>query len=382
MESLQTSTESIFEAFLDYSSGLFLVLDKSGRILKANAYAKQQLGKQIENQMFDRIILDFYSTFELSAVEKELEDSQPSDVVHALNVKHISGMPQTYLFRFCFTDKTIYAFGELNNDELESVRKEILGLNEELNNLTRELHKKNALLEQLNREKNQFLGMAAHDLRKPIGLAMTYSDFLIEEAGPILDEEQNGFLSTIHKSCVFMKRLVDDFLDVSAIEAGKFDLDLHPSSTFEVLEQSLRLNQLQAAKKEIRLNVQTPQDIPKVMMDASKIEQVITNLVSNAIEHTAPQTTVAIELSVKADHLVFSVEDEGPGIAPGELKRLFEPFEKTSTKKTGGEKSTGLGMVITRKIIEAHEGEIWVESVLGKGTIVFFTLPMTWRGHG
>ncbi len=360
----------LFERFLTHASALFLILDPNGTIQSANPFAKRQLGCQIEGRPFETCILDFYNTFDLSELKKSPQ------TIHPLNLKRKTGLPQTYHFRFETWGPHTYALGELDNDELENVRKEILSLNEELNNLTRKLHKKNAQLEQLNREKNQFLGMAAHDLRKPIGLVLSYSDFLLDEAASVLDKEHVGFLNIIQKSCTFMKRLVDDFLDVSAIEAGKFDLDLKPIEISTVLEQSLRLNVHQASKKGVGLAVKQDPDIPRLVMDPSKIEQVITNLVSNAIEHTKPDSQVVICLALNDTSITFSVADQGPGIPENEMAKLFQPFEKTSVKKTGGEKSTGLGMLITRKIIEAHNGEIWADSQVGEGTKIVFTLPL------
>jgi signal transduction histidine kinase len=287
-----------------------------------------------------------------------------------------SGLPQSYYFHFEPMGNRVLAFGRLDNEELEKMRRDILSLNRDLNNLTRQLHKKNAQLQQLNKEKNQFLGMAAHDIRKPIGLILSYSEFLIDETADVLNSEQTGFLNTIHTACLFMKKLVDDFLDVSAIEAGKFKLDLQLVDVQKILEQSLRIINFQAIKKKITLQIQIADNIPRVKLDAGKIEQVITNLVSNAIEHTNPETKVTIELSCDPQKLKFSVRDSGQGIGPQEMNRLFNPFEKTSTKKTGGEKSTGLGLVITKKIIETHGGKIWVDSVLGSATTVTFNLPL------
>jgi signal transduction histidine kinase len=218
--------------------------------------------------------------------------------------------------------------------------------------------------------------MAAHDLRKPIGLVMTYSEFLIQKAASLLDTEHIGFLNTIHASSTYMKRLVDDFLDVSAIEAGKFELDLQPASIHDVLAHCLELNNLQAVKKGIDLRINSDESLPRAILDASKMEQAITNLVSNAIEHTKTDSLVIITLSRDQQFILFSVKDEGRGIAPEEMDKLFIPFEKTDSQKTAGEKGTGLGLLITRKIIEAHGGEIWVDSTLGKGTTVSFKIPI------
>jgi len=267
----------------------------------------------------------------------------------------------------------------VNTDD-ESIYDELTRLNNELVNLQREMAKKNAELARLNELKNQFLGMAAHDLRRPIGLILTYSEFLIDDVSAVLNAEQRNFLETIYSSSHFMKRLVDDFLDISAIEAGRFDLDLQPVAINDVLTRSLKFNKLQADKKQIVLESTYDENLPRVLADASKIEQVIINIVSNAIEHSNPRSMVKLEINADDDYITMSITDEGPGIPVKEHDRIFRPFEKTSVKKTGGEKSTGLGMLISRKIIEAHRGKIWLESKVGSGTTVFFTIPINMVG--
>jgi signal transduction histidine kinase len=177
-----------------------------------------------------------------------------------------------------------------------------------------------------------------------------------------------------------MKRLVDDFLDVSAIEAGKLELELRSASLRDALEYALTLNDIQAGKKGIELRVRCEDGLPSVSMDASKIEQVITNLVSNAIEHTSPDSPVIIALTSDRQSVVFSVEDRGRGIPPEERDGIFEPFATSAARKTGGERGTGLGLLISRKIIEAHGGQIWLDSEPGNGTRIHFSLPL--RGDG
>jgi signal transduction histidine kinase len=370
MEGDQNIPIETYTYFKDRAPVLFFLLSTEGKIIETNQYANTLTGRRLIGENIQDLIVDFTDTFHLPALIND-----PSKE-HLLNIGTSSGLPQSYYFSFKQVIDQIVVFGRLDAEELENMRKELVSLNQELNNLMRELHKTNAQLKRLNEEKNRFLGMAAHDLRKPIGLVLTYSEFLIEEIESLLDAEQIGFLSTINASSTFMKRLVDDFLDVSAIEAGRFELDLQPTSIYEVLANSLRLNNHQADKKGIDLRVKSDESLPRITLDASKIEQAITNLVSNAIEHTSPDSPVVITLSCDQRFIIFSVKDEGPGIPPEEIDRLFKPFEKTSAKKTAGEKSTGLGMLITRKIIEAHGGKIWIDSSVDKGTTVYFKIPI------
>ncbi len=362
--------EEIYAYLGDKAPILFLTLSPDGEITRASQYAKRFTGRPLIGENFQDIIVDFTGELDLAAFMSDPSEEQ------LINVSNDSGLPQSFYFTFKQIEDIILALGRLDAEELENMRKEVLSLNQELNNLMRELHKTNAQLKLINEEKNRFLGMAAHDLRKPIGLVMTYSEFLIDEAESVLSEEHIDFLNTINKSCSFMKHLVDDFLDVSAIEAGRFELELQPASIGDILTNSLRLNGLQAEKKGIALQVICDDHIPRMLMDESKIEQAITNLVSNAIEYTRLDSLVKIFLSCDDQFVTFKVVDQGPGIPKEELEKLFKPFEKMSVKKSGGEKSTGLGMLITRKIIEAHGGKIRIDSQVGRGTSVYFKLPV------
>jgi len=362
--------DEAYAYFFEKAPILLFILSREGRIVNANRYAKDLTSRPLAGEQFRDVIVDFAGTFDLNDV---VGDSSAECLI---NIGQASGLPQSFYFTFRSSGENILAFGRLDAEELETMRKEVLSLNQDLNNLMRELHKKNAQLKQLNEEKNRFLGMAAHDLRKPIGLVITYSEFLIEEAEALLEPEHIGFLNTINASCTFMKRLVDDFLDVSTIEAGRFDLDLQSVAIDDVLRQSLALNSLQAAKKGIDLQVRCEKSLPRIVMDAPKIEQAITNLVSNAIEYTSPNSQVVVAFSCDQGFVTFSVKDQGAGIPVEEQEKLFKPFGKTNVKKTGGEKSTGLGMLITRKIIEAHKGEVWLDSSLGTGTTVSFKVPI------
>jgi len=362
--------QATWEYVNEQSQILFFVLASDGRILETNRFAESMTGCRPGQKKFQDLVLDFHDSFSLDRLTKE-----PA-IEHLLNIKMGSRLPQSFYFRFMTTAPFILAFGRLDAEELESMRKEMLNMNQELNNMTRTLQKKNTQLRQLNQEKNQFLGMAAHDLRKPIGLILTYSEFLMEEISVSMNTEQRDFLTTIQNSSLFMKKLVDDFLDVAAIEAGVFDLDLEPVDVISLLEKSLKPNRLQAAKKGIELQIIAPNACPQVPLDASKIEQALTNLVSNAIEHSEPGSTVTITLIYDSGYLVFEVRDQGSGIIPEDMDKLFKPFKKTKAEKTSGEKSTGLGLVIARKIIMAHRGEIQVHSQPGLGTTIRFTLPL------
>ncbi len=252
---------------------------------------------------------------------------------------------------------------------------ELSRLNNELVAMQRELAKKNVELEQLNALKNQFLVIAAHDLRNPLSVIMSYSEFLKEDAGAVLNDEQREFLDIIRASSRFMLNLVNNLLDVAQIEAGQLRLDLQPLDLVALIRHNIMLNRVLAAKKQIEIELMD-EPLPLLLLDASKIEQVLNNLLSNAIKFSPPRTTIRVRVTRADDQVLLAVQDQGPGIPPNELDKLFKPFQRTSVKSTAGEKGTGLGLSIVKKIVEGHHGKIWVESQVGQGTTFFVALPL------
>ena len=259
---------------------------------------------------------------------------------------------------------------------MQRLQSEVLSLNRELNDLTRQLHLANAELRELNQLKNQFLGMAAHDLRKPVGVIMAYTEFVMDEAGNALTAEHRQFLQICLGTATGMKRLIDDFLDVSAIESGKLHLELAPASLAEILNGALEVARLIAARKQVILLAEPPAAGVPVNVDVSKLQQVLLNLIGNAVEHSLPGQRVWVTARQSAADLMLTVRDEGPGISLEDQARLFQPFSRAGTRKTSGERSIGLGLQIARMIAEAHRGRIWVQSTPGQGAAFFVGLPL------
>ncbi len=255
------------------------------------------------------------------------------------------------------------------------VYEELTRLNNDMANMQRELAKKNAQLEQLNQQKNRLLGMAAHDLRSPLGVIMTYAEFLLADAAGVLTAQQLEFLSTIRETSRFMARMVTDMLDVTAIEAGQLRLDRSSVDLVSLTEHNVALNRVLAARKEIGIEFDAPLSGEMLQIDAGKVEQVLNNLIGNAVKFSHRGTTVVVRLDVSPTEVTVSIQDQGQGIPAGEIPKLFRPFGTTSVRGTDGEPSTGLGLAIVRRMIEGHGGRIWVESVVGTGSTFFFSLP-------
>jgi signal transduction histidine kinase len=253
---------------------------------------------------------------------------------------------------------------------------ELSRLNNELANLQRELAKKNAELERLNQVKDQFLGMAAHDLRTPLGIALGYSGFLMEDLGDMLDERHRKYLAAIRSSCRFMLRLVDGLLDVATIESGRLGLDRQPTDLAALVERNIDLNRALAEAKRIRLAFRYDGSLPEMLLDGSRIEQVLNNLLSNAIKFSYPGGIVEVHLAREAGYATLAVIDHGQGIPTERLDDLFQWFARSRVKGTAGEEGAGLGLAIAQKIVEAHMGDIWVESEPGRGSTFNVALPI------
>lgn len=255
--------------------------------------------------------------------------------------------------------------------------KELEDKNIELNKLHKELKFRNVQLNKLNDEKNQLLGIAAHDLRSPLCTVVSYFDLisiLIKE-NSISDQEK--IFSTINETLDFMLNLITDVLDYTKIESGKIDLKLEEFNLTSFMDQAIDLNNILSAQKNIKIIPEYSKENIMVKADRNKLKQVMDNLLSNAVKYSEPDTKIKVGIDKLENELQICVSDSGQGIPSEELGILFKPFATTSVKSTAGEKSTGLGLASVKKIVDTHHGRIWVESKKGVGSQFYFTLPST-----
>ncbi len=253
---------------------------------------------------------------------------------------------------------------------------ELSDANRKLTEMHKEVALKNVQLQKLNEEKNKFLRMAAHDIRNPVGLALSYSSLILEDFGDEINDEVKEYLKIIRQSSDFVLKLLDQLLNVAVIESGELKLNYKEEDLIELVKRVITFNKITANKKSMTLKFNSNFSELKVEIDKVKIEQVLNNLLSNAIKYSHPNTTIEIAVEKQADKVMVKVTDHGQGIKKEEIDKLFKPFAKVSTKATGGESSTGLGLSIVKKIIEAHQGEVGVMSEHGKGSTFYFTLPL------
>jgi signal transduction histidine kinase len=235
------------------------------------------------------------------------------------------------------------------------------------------------LVEQLskaNADKDRFLGMCAHDLRNPLSSIRGLAELMDENAIGSLTAEQKEVVQTIHSASQSMLQLVNELLDVATIEAGHLKLDKEPTSVVEIVERSVYLSNIEAAKKSTRIELVRAASDPMVEIDRNKIRQVVDNLINNAVKYSPKGSVITVVIHSDNSVAGFAVRDNGPGIPESERHKLFKDYGRLSAKPTGGEKSIGLGLAICRKIVEAHNGTIGVENIEGRGCEFYVSLPI------
>lgn len=228
-------------------------------------------------------------------------------------------------------------------------------------------------LEELNAEKNRFIGMAAHDLRNPLFAVLTFTQVLARRGS--LNETQTQVVERIQGQVRSMMRLVEDFLDASKIESGTLHLHLVEHDVAALVRDCADLLRPAAEQKQITLHVDAGAAAPAVI-DGDKIAQVVTNLLTNALKFSPSGSQVTVRLMHNDSELELRVCDQGRGISAQEMHLLFRPFSLTTSDSTAGESRTGLGLAICRRIIEKHGGTISAESAPGAGSTFRFTIPL------
>lgn len=239
-----------------------------------------------------------------------------------------------------------------------------------------ELELQNVELTRLQDIKNTFLGIAAHDLRNPLAAIMMSMQLLANSDESIFSPQDVEIIEEAQRQSRYMRALLNDLLSVSELESGRFTITKDEIDVNGFLEESVRRHRMMAASKHISVTLE-PVPPGVVYADSMRLHQVIDNLISNAIKYSDSNKVVSVVADFDSVGWCVQVRDEGPGIDPQHIENLFKDFSRGSAKPTDNERSTGLGLAITRRIIEAHGGEVGVNSKVGEGATFWFTLPHT-----
>lgn len=249
---------------------------------------------------------------------------------------------------------------------------------DELGFLAQEFNYMATKLRELDQLKDDFVSSVSHELRSPLSAISGYVELL--QSKPLEDiasEKRSKALSIIHESTQRLTRFINDILDLAKLKSGHVDLRQQPLNFPAMIEDIVNLFHPLFEKKNIACQVNIPPDIPVIGADTDKVRQVVTNLVSNALKFTLSGGRITIEAKNQTEFIELSVRDTGIGVPKESLEAVFERFRqvKNGQDQAAVQKGTGLGLAIAKGIIEAHGGRIWMESEVGKGTTVHFTLP-------
>jgi signal transduction histidine kinase len=250
----------------------------------------------------------------------------------------------------------------------------LLGIIREKNS---ELKTLNERLKELLKQKDYFLGIAAHDIRNPIATASLYLQFINSgEYGEVSDRVKQ-VVSKLNEEIFGLVELLNDLLDVSQIESGTITLRKTSQSMKDLVQEVYNFNRVAASKKNIQFELRDQCRADIILnIDRVKISSVLNNLYSNATKFSKPKSKVTTSMDINARQFVIAVSDQGMGIKDEDKNKLFQPFSRATNRPTAGESSTGLGLSISKKFVEAHGGTIEFESRTGQGSTFFVRLPI------
>jgi signal transduction histidine kinase/CheY-like chemotaxis protein len=240
--------------------------------------------------------------------------------------------------------------------------------------LYRQLERQSAALEVASRHKSEFLASMSHELRTPLNAIIGFSEVLLERMFGELNERQDDYLRDIWSSGKHLLELLNEILDLSKIEAGQMELNRSEFAVRESLEYCLNMVRERALKQRVLLSLEVDPEVGQLDADRLRFRQVVLNLLSNAVKFTPEGGHVDVRASIRDQDLIVEVADTGPGVAAEDRQRIFDSFQQ-GARHPGQTEGTGLGLTLSKRILELHGGRIWVESEAGKGSTFGFALP-------
>ena len=230
-------------------------------------------------------------------------------------------------------------------------------------------------LRRLERVRQDFVANVSHEFRTPLTAIQGFSETLL---GGALEDPANRrrFVEIIRDHATRLARLTEDLLELSRIEAGELKLEFQPVSVRQLVDSCVETASLKARAKELVLNVNVPEGLPAVRGDANRLQEVLQNLLDNAVQYTPGGGNIEVSAANSSGQIVFTVSDTGIGIPQAEQSRIFERFYRVDAARSREAGGTGLGLSIARHIVEVHGGRIWVESTVGEGSRFHFSIPM------
>jgi len=370
IEAVRSYQEEIIESI----PSTIIVLDRGLEILYANRnyYAKSgKKEREVVGQKLDRV-------FSQMLIEKTGIDIKIRNVFN-MGIPFSGGQLRYPGGLFFFykvhplkeADRSIRKVMLLMEDVTELTR-----LEEELRDSYVKLENAYAELKEEDEIKSYFISTASHELRTPLTVINSYLEMFEDGLLGEMTEIQQDKLEVMRSQVNQMIGLVKDMLDTSRLEARKFKIQKHPMKLDEIAKNAVDEMSRLADMKEHSLSLKIFRKLPEIMADEHRIKQVFSNLLTNAIKYTPNKGTIDVRISNENSHILVSISDTGVGIPEEEHEKIFEKFYTVGEKSlTRDSDRMGLGLTIAKGIVEAHDGRIWVESEVNKGSTFYFTLP-------
>ncbi len=382
-----------------------LIADSNGLIISCNDVAEAVLG-YTKDELAGKTMLSLIKNGDSDGLLKKVAHKRPNHKGQEITITDAHGRDlEVGLNAAVLKDKMKHAFGTILvirslKEEIElkaALERKTLEFEELSQNLerkvlerTEELEKANRELERLNQIKGRFIANTSHELRTPLNSILGFSEVLLEKTFGELNDSQERYVKNIHAAGKHLLELINNVLDIAKIDAGKHEIMYESFRVRDFLEEVISIMKPLAEKKFIEISELINNDVDFITADRVKIKQILYNLLSNAIKFTPEGGKVGVRIAyddgpvdpsaltlTDSDVLKFSVWDTGVGIGPGDKERIFDEFEQADTTLSREYGGAGLGLALSKKLVELHGGTISVESSLGKGSTFIFTVPVT-----
>ncbi|MCF8372560.1 MAG: HAMP domain-containing histidine kinase [Bacteroidales bacterium] len=366
--------EILEKLFADRTCTGLAILDRRGQTIFLNEFFRKYLKTNLQENLLS------------PPLEKIVLNPQAEESISGYITLGSIDSKENISFKglILYSGEHIYIVIEPDSKNEKRVSAKLASLLQENTNLRRELIKKQKITEsqlktisEINEEKNKFIGFAAHDLRNPIGLTVSYADMLLTEPSCETHPEVKEMIEEIYKQGEFSLRLINDLLDISKIESGT--LALQPEKVYykEFVDQVI--SQMGLFTRHKNLTLFHSSELSKVLnveIDPDRYSQVLQNLITNAINYSESNTVIRIKSFSEDGFICTSIIDTGPGIPSDKASEIFEPFCISGVSPGHKYKSTGLGLTIVKKIVAAHKGNINVKNEEGSGACFTILLPI------
>ncbi len=367
LQNIEQHNKLIFETALD---GI-ITIDAEGIVVECNKAAEEMFrldsGEIVGNSMADKIIPPSYQAKHHSGMQRYLETGNHNILDQRIEITGMRNDGEEFPIELTVTPHIVDG-RQLFTGFLRDVKKQKDAERERRVALTGAV--------QANRAKSQFLAMMSHELRTPLNAISGFSEMLESEIfGPLGSPKYREYVSYIHESSAHLLTLVNDILDLSAIEAGKVSLVKEELSVNEVITNCRQFISANLVEKRIILYQEVAEDLPLVYADRRALVQILLNVLSNATKYTPEEGKITLRVTVSPSHHVFEIIDTGQGVPEENIASLTDPFIRVETNSHKTHEGSGLGLAIVRSLIDLHNGSINIASKFGEGMTVIITLP-------